>query len=258
MHSPDLTACLNCDAELTGPYCAQCGQHAVELRPSTHDLLHDAFHEISHVDSKIIRTTGLLLFRPGALTREFLEGKRARSVSPIRLYLLCSLLFFSVVAVLPPSNLHVRITKGGDAQLRQAAEKMNRDPAILGHALTASFPKAMFVLMPLFGLIVYAFYFRKERLYVPHLYFAVHYHAFAFVMLTVFEVLSAIHLPAVGVVRPLIFLTAVPYLAIALRRVYGGGPFLTSAKVAAIFVIYGLFVLSAMVAITYVTLRRLT
>lgn len=248
--------CANCGAELTGRYCATCGQRAADLRPTLHELLHEAFHELSHVDSKMLRTAKLLLFKPGMLTKEFLEGKRARSVSPVRLYLLASLLFFGVVSLLPPANLHVSITRG-DSQLQRAAEKMNRDPAILSHALSAAFPKAMFILMPLFGLLVFAFYYRHERMYVPHLYFSVHYHAFAFVMLALFEALSAVHLPGVRFVRLAAFLSTIVYLPIALRRVYGGSGLLTFAKTAGIVLIYALFILFTMAMITLVTLRRI-
>jgi len=258
MHEVSGTgACLNCGAELTGRWCAQCGQRAAPVRPTLHELLHEAVHEIAHVDGKLIRTAGLLLFKPGELTREFLAGKRVRSVTPVRVYLLCSVLFFGIMSLLPTKQLHVSITRGGDAQLLKAADRVNKDPSILVHALESAFPKAMFILMPLFALFVFAFYFRAERMYVPHFYFAVHYHAFAFAMLALFEALSLIHSRAIGFVRLLLFLTLFPYLGIALQRVYGGRRWLTAVKTVAILMIYGTFIILTMAAIAYVTLRRL-
>ena len=73
--------CLNCGAELAGRWCSKCGQKEVDPRPTVHELAHEALHEIAHVDGKLVRTIRLLLTKPGKLTREFLEGKRARSVS---------------------------------------------------------------------------------------------------------------------------------------------------------------------------------
>lgn len=209
-----------------------------------------------HVDGKILRTTGLLLFKPGELTREFLEGKRVRSVTPVRVYLLCSVLFFGILSLLP-ANLKVSVDRRADAQLTRAAEKANRDPSILAHAMTSAFPKAMFVLMPLFALVVFAFYFRAERMYVPHFYFAVHYHAFVFVLLSLFEALSPIHGRVIGIVRLLLFLTLFPYLGMALQRVYGGRRWMTALKTMAIVTIYGVFIILTMAAIAFVTLRRL-
>src|SRR5262245_27098438 len=186
------TACLNCGAELAGKWCSQCGQRAAALRPSLHELLHEAMHELAHFDGKLLRTAKFLLFKPGELTAEFLGGARARSVSPIRLYLICSLLFFGAMSIMPTRKLHVSVTRA-DAQMVHAAERVNKDPELLVHAFETAFPKAMFILMPLFALIVFAFYWRRERMFVPHFYFAVHYHAFAFVVLAVYELIGFWH-----------------------------------------------------------------
>jgi len=241
---------------MIGRWCAQCGQRVVPVRLTLHELLHEALHELTHVDGKILRTLGLLLFRPGELTREFLAGKRVRSVTPVRVYLLCSVLFFGIMSLLP-ANLKVSVDKRADAQLAHAAARANQDPTILAHAMTSAFPKAMFVLMPLFALVVFAFYFRAERMYVPHFYFAVHYHAFAFLVLALFEALSTLHGRVVGIIRLLLFLTLFPYLGMALQRVYGGRRWLTALKTMAIMTIYGFFIIITMAAIAFVTLRRL-
>lgn len=252
----EAAACLNCGAELAGRWCAQCGQRAATPRPTLHGLLHEATHELAHLDGKIIRTVSLLLFKPGALTVEFLEGKRVRSVTPIRIYLLCSLLFFGTLSLLPTRKMNVKVTRG-DAQLVQAAEKVQKDPSLLTNALQSAFPKAMFILMPLFALIVIAFYWRAEKMYVPHFYFAVHYHAFAFVVLAIFEALSPIRFLAMRIFRLTLLLLLFVYLGIALRRVYGGKRWLTAAKTVAILGIYCAFVLVAMGVIALLTLRRL-
>jgi hypothetical protein len=155
----------------------------------------------------------------------------------------------------PTRNLKVSITKG-DAQLQRAAERVNRDPGILAHALETAFPKAMFVLMPLFGLIVYAFYWRGQRMYVPHFYFSVHYHAFAFVMFALFESSGMLHLGPLRIARFVFVLIPIVYLTMALRTVYGGGRLMTIAKTIAIVAIDLAFVILTMAAIAYITLRR--
>jgi len=265
----ETAACLNCGTELAGKWCSQCGQRAAEPRPTVHELLHEALDELGHFDSKFLRTAKLLLFKPGALTREFLHGKRVHYVSPIRLYLICSLLFFGTMSLVPTRKLHVSVTGGmyigrGDAapapadpQLARAAERVNKDPDLLVHAFETAFPKAMFILMPLFALIVFAFYWRAERLYVPHFYFAVHYHAFAFVVLALFEATTPLHGLAIRILRLVLLPALFVYLAMALRRVYGGSRSMTAAKTAAILPIYMGFVVVAMGLIALVTLRRL-
>ena len=253
----EAAACLNCGAELAGRWCSQCGQRAATPRPTLHELLHEATHELAHFDGKILRTIALLLFKPGALTVEFLEGKRVRSVTPIRIYLLCSLLFFGTLSLLPARKLNFKVT-GADAQMLQAAEKVQKDPSLLVHSFQSAFPKAMFILMPLFALIVFAFYWSAEKMYVPHFYFAVHYHAFAFVLLTLFEALSPLRFLLIArILKLALLLVLFVYLGMALRRVYGGKRWLTAAKTVAILGIYGGLVLVAMGLIALLTLRRL-
>jgi hypothetical protein len=86
--------CDNCGAAVSGRYCAACGQR---LEPPLHSLWHftqTATEDLTHADSRLWRTLGALLFRPGYLTREFLAGRRARYLPPVRLYLVISVLFF--------------------------------------------------------------------------------------------------------------------------------------------------------------------
>ncbi|MGH9422169.1 MAG: hypothetical protein ACRD3J_19490, partial [Thermoanaerobaculia bacterium] len=79
----------------------------------------------------------------------------------------------------------------------------------------------------------------------------------AFVVLALFEALSPIHNRVAAIVRLLLFLTLFPYLGVALQRVYGGRRWVTAVKTIAIVTVYGFFIITAMAAIAYVTLRRL-
>ncbi|HTC52494.1 MAG TPA: DUF3667 domain-containing protein [Steroidobacteraceae bacterium] len=84
----------NCSAALSGPYCAQCGQHAHESARSLHVLFHDAWHLITHLDGRVWHTPVALLLRPGFLTREYFADHRARFVPPFRLCFVISGAFF--------------------------------------------------------------------------------------------------------------------------------------------------------------------
>jgi hypothetical protein len=100
--APAAPVCANCGAPLAGEYCSACGQRH---EPHVHTISHfagEAFESITHADSRLWRTLWFLLAKPGRLTREFFEGKRAGYLPPFRLYLVISLLFF-LVAGLPQS-----------------------------------------------------------------------------------------------------------------------------------------------------------
>jgi hypothetical protein len=88
-------ACLNCGATLTGAYCADCGQPA-HIHRSFASLGHDILHGVIHFDTKLWRTLPELVFRPGRLTRRYIDGERAKFISPMALYLLSVFLMYAV------------------------------------------------------------------------------------------------------------------------------------------------------------------
>jgi Protein of unknown function (DUF3667). len=92
------SSCLNCGAPLTGPYCSACGQHA-HVHRTLSAFFHDFAHGVLHFEGKIWRTLPLLAWRPGELTRRYIEGQRASFVSPIALFLFCVFLTFAVMGM---------------------------------------------------------------------------------------------------------------------------------------------------------------
>ncbi len=118
--------CANCGAQLAGPYCLACVQRH---EPHVHSVRHfaaEAFESITHADSRLWRTLGYLLVKPGRLTRVFFDGRRVRYLPPFRLYLVISLLFF-VVAGLPDPNEKPEVTAPTAEQvegLKQGAEAL--------------------------------------------------------------------------------------------------------------------------------------
>ena len=95
--------CLNCGAELTGPYCHECGQRAHVHRTLT-AFFHDLAHGVFHLEGKLWHTIPMLAWRPGELTRRYIDGQRARFVSPIALFLFCVFLTFAVIGLVSNSN----------------------------------------------------------------------------------------------------------------------------------------------------------
>ncbi|MEO8062690.1 MAG: DUF3667 domain-containing protein [Pseudomonadota bacterium] len=108
---PQTLVCANCGSPLAGEYCAKCGQRH---EPHVHTVTHfasEAFESITHADSRLWRTLGYLLTRPGLLTREFFDGRRARYLPPFRLYIVISVVFFLVGM---PEHVSVKPERPGD------------------------------------------------------------------------------------------------------------------------------------------------
>ena len=115
---PGEGACLNCDAQLQGKFCHNCGQAARANRKGVH-LLEEVLHSLFYFDTKLWRTLPLLLGRPGTLTRNYIYGKRARYVSPLATFLLSIFfLFFAFSSVKMPEN-GVQLDNASRAELVQ-------------------------------------------------------------------------------------------------------------------------------------------
>ena len=87
--------CLNCAAEVRRNYCPECGQ-AAHLHRSLSAFLHDLLHSVLHLEGKTWRTLPMLAWHPGELTRRYIDGERARFVSPMALFLFSVFLMFAV------------------------------------------------------------------------------------------------------------------------------------------------------------------
>jgi len=227
---------------------------AVATDVRLHDLFHEAFHEFAHLDGKIFQTLKILVTKPGLLTVEFLNGRRARYLSPVRLYLTCSVLFFGLAALAPDiTGSVVRVTRTpsrGEAPLDPVAAKQWQDAASarIGHAIVHTFPRVMFALMPTFGVLTWWCYRKTRPFYAAHLYYAIHFHALAFLILTVTIplLLAGGFFVALARAAPLAILG---YHYVGLRRVFGGTRLQTAWKGTTIWLAYSALVLAVMLTI---------
>lgn len=95
--TPTAHGCANCGSPLSGPYCYSCGQPVRGMVRPLSGLLADLVDTVFNIDSRILRTIGPLLLRPGYLTREYFAGRRQRYVTPVRLYFFLSIIAFLAI-----------------------------------------------------------------------------------------------------------------------------------------------------------------
>ena len=97
-HSPERSekTCLNCDTPVHGKFCHHCGQENREPKESVWQLISHFFQDITHFDGKFFSTLRLLVARPGFLSKEYIKGRRARYLNPVRMYVFSSALFFLI------------------------------------------------------------------------------------------------------------------------------------------------------------------
>lgn len=88
--------CLNCGSETTGRYCSVCGQENIEPKQTVWWLIQHFFSDITHFDGKFFVTVKDLFAKPGFLSREYMLGRRASYLDPIRMYIFTSAFFFLI------------------------------------------------------------------------------------------------------------------------------------------------------------------
>ncbi len=125
-HPDQPEKCLNCGTELTGAYCQACGQKG-HLHRTIGAFMHDLLHGALHFEGKLWRTLPMLIFRPGKLTRRYIDGERARFVSPMALFLFGVFLMFAVfqlVGLTAPTDLTApEITPQSVTETRERLEQ---------------------------------------------------------------------------------------------------------------------------------------
>ncbi len=92
--------CKNCGEIVADRFCTTCGQLASDFHRPFWELISGSLADLFSLDGRLLRTLPVLMFRPGRVTRNYLDGQRARYVPPFRMFLMASLVFFLTVFTL--------------------------------------------------------------------------------------------------------------------------------------------------------------
>jgi len=240
--------CLNCGTPAPGNYCPACGQETAAGPRKLADFLGGWISRYLTRQGQPWQTLSKLFFAPGALTVEFMAGRRARYLRPFHLYLMISVVVFSAVHLF---GLDLRLRFYGERGLQvlrsarpPSAEDHGRGSRlapvqlILDHLDTpgirrfaALSPEDRFtflrgrraayvsyfvlLLVPAFALTLGLIYRNRRRTYAEHLVFGLHCQTFLLLILLVEAKLPTL------VANALSF-WVMGYFTIALKRVYGG------------------------------------
>ena len=94
----NIAHCSNRETQWSGKYCSNCGQNGRDYRKSLPPMFGQLIFEAFELDGRILRSLKALFFKPGQLSAEFSTNRRADYISPLRLYLFSSILFFAVMS----------------------------------------------------------------------------------------------------------------------------------------------------------------
>lgn len=255
MPDADLSACLNCHEPLAEPrpkFCPACGQETNVKPPTLREFAQQFGGAYFSTEGALWRTLKLLLTKPGELTKQYLAGRRRHYVLPLRLYLTISVIVLLVMRSLAalevkvsdeemqqplkPRSMSMRVGTG-EAGLKDGVffcndlpawlckrlqrridiepKALKREVENLSDRFMSSLGTAMFVLLPSFALWLRLLYRNRGLHYTEHLVFALHLHAFWFLMLGLMLTNQPLLIALAMIAVPV-------YGLLAMRRVYGG------------------------------------
>lgn len=256
-HSHERTEkiCLNCQAALYGRYCHICGQENIDTRESLWSLLSHFFNDITHFDGRFYTTLGKLVKKPGFLSKEYVSGRRARYLHPIRMYLFTSFIFFlvfysyaanslfvanatreigkdSTVVLNPKDSIEFKIF--GKSYAKIAPNDPTQNKTIVQNFIH-SFPTLLFISLPLFAFFLKLLYSRhKYYLYADHAIFLVHLYIFTFilalVMIGVDKIAAVSHAPWINYIQYALAGVGIIYSFAAMKNFYQQGVIKTTLK----------------------------
>ncbi|MDA8255639.1 MAG: DUF3667 domain-containing protein [Betaproteobacteria bacterium] len=240
--------CLNCGTPAPGKFCPECGQET-SREPQTVAKFFDALiAQYLAREGQLWQTLSKLFFAPGALTLEYMAGRRVRYLRPLQLYLIASVMVFGAVQFFG-LNLDLRFYEDQGVHLLRSS-RLSADEAhdyglgvtpvqiILAHFDTPGVRRfgamsvedrftflrarrAQYVsyfvlfLVPIYALTLGLFYRNRRRPYAEHLIFGLHCQSFLLFMLLIEATLPTILADALSC-------WVIAYFVVALKRVYGG------------------------------------
>lgn len=247
--------CANCGTGFAGNFCPHCGQHARVTMPTARRFVGDLVEKYFGVEERLPLTLRLLFLRPGQMTVDYLEGRRQRYISPLRLYLAASVLFFVALSLVPGIAVKIGMTGVEITTLAVRESSIAADTGwvwvdqrvarfmdwslddrtdVLRDGMIQRAPQALLLLIPLFAGLLKCLY--RRRLFGEHLLFALHFHTLAFLVLPIG--LIPWPQPVHDVVNNALNLVLIGVLLAMQRRVYGGSWPALLARLAVILIAY--------------------
>lgn len=274
---PVHAVCRNCQTRLEGPFCHICGQNVFKgSKRSFRDLAFNTLENLFAIDYKLLITLKYLLFFPGRLTKEYINGRIVRYVHPSKLFWFISLLFFTLVTIninrnkqeiaLDESNISTIINSSQDSisktiipeQYNEYKAKTDKINSTIGNAVNAInsddfkgyistySPYVAFILIPFFAFLLFLLYRDKKLFYADYLAFALHFHSFVFILLGAYLLLK-MSFEKVEISSVVFFYAPMLYFIIASWYVFRPGIFSLIAKSILIVILFGITIIATLI-----------
>lgn len=219
-----MNSCLNCGTVFSGKYCFNCGQKLVERKDRTlFKFFAHFFNEFFSWDSKFWASFKPLLIKPGFLTERFFSGAVESYISPLKLYLCVSLVLFLISSRLDTDVLGPVVED--DSYFKTIIMDKVNEKGVSLETFNEKFTSEVYnklpiytlVMMFIFSLPLNLLFIAKQKLFVEHLVFSLHFYSFV-----LFSVLIGDIFDLLGIDIIVLFMFPIPllYLFLSIRRAY--------------------------------------
>jgi len=182
--------CFNCKVKLKQDhnYCPNCGQENHDKRASISVLANDFVNDYVGFDNKLFRSLKPLLFNPGKITAEYLDGKRKHFIRPIRMFLFLSFIYYGLSLFLfSDSSTNLAVNDGASTSIN--GREFNVE--YLNEAYKEHINLVVFIFTPLMAWFVMLIYrTEKRKYYVDFFVYTLHFLSFLFILGIIHETLS--------------------------------------------------------------------
>ena len=216
--------CKNCENQISGEYCSQCGQKDIELLKFK-KLIKDFLDHHLDLDSRLFSTLKYLIAKPGYLTSEYWKGKRARYTPPFKIYLLTSFLYFFTYSAMPHAKIENNEVNNSNVEI----EKIETNSSINFDDFPERFEYyiekyekeiELFFFLPLTALGLLFLNKKLSHLYFSHHFIAsIHLSSAWFILQTIIEILNAVFPHPTSYVESL-NITLLIYCALMIKNIY--------------------------------------
>jgi hypothetical protein len=121
--------CLNCGTILEGKYCHNCGQENLEMKESFGHMMNHAISDYFHFDHQFFSTLKPLFTKPGFLTNEYMAGRRASYLHPVKMYIFISLVYFVILFQTGHQMVNMHVNNGPQST-QKIIDSVMKDPEI--------------------------------------------------------------------------------------------------------------------------------
>jgi hypothetical protein len=248
--------CPTCKSGVATPHCPTCGEKALQPTDVTFlGLIAHAFHAVSSIDGRLLRSLQVLLTRPGTITSAYVLGPRKPYIAPFQLFLIVNVAFFAVQAFAASpifsNSLHSHMFDQDWSAFARTlvAHKLEATHMSLAaytpafdHAVDVNARSLVILLVLPFTLLLIPLFGTSHRPFVTHLVFALHLLAFLLLCSCVLLLLTFVEtsLGGVGLRSPwvdwgafaILVVVIATYLYVATGVVYDATGVVRGLKVA--------------------------